>query len=591
MKTFFKIVIGSLVGCLLAAFVLAMLGISLIGSVASLTEKQAPSVSGNTILKLTFSTPVTEQAREQLNFSQFSGASFSENPSLYSIVRAIDNAALDPRISFIYMKPDMPALTPAQAEEIRAALVRFRESGKAVVSYSNQMTDGGYYLASMADKVLFNAYGEVFMAGMSTSVMFFKEAMDKLGIDVQLIRHGRYKAAGESFIQSEISPANREQNEEMVNSMWSETVRKIAFSRGFSEGEYNGWLDNLELTDAASLLERGLVDQLCYRDELEDYICSLAGADDAKGLKFIDVEDYAKLPGRTSRSRDKIAIVYCDGELVVEEGMQGTVAASSTAATLAEVRRDSTVKAVVLRVNSPGGSSLAAEMINRELGLLKEVKPVIASFGDYAASGGYWISARADKIFTDNATLTGSVGVFSIIPAFGRALRSKLGINVVSINSNRHSDILSMMDTFDEEETSYMLRNVEKVYADFTALVAEGRSMSVEVVDSLGQGRVWSGADAVRIGFADQRGGLRDAVLYAQTVAGLDDGEFRITEYPRVKSTVEKIMETVSTTGAGTSSGLSADPLGIIGNAYSYLRKTGKPQIYARMPYIYDFAR
>lgn len=568
-----------------------MLGISLIGSVASLTQKQAPSISGNAILRLTFSTPITEQAREQLNFSQFSGASFNENPSLYSIIRAIDDAAGDPRISFIYMKPEMPALTPAQAEEIRAALLRFRESGKAVVSYSNQMTDSGYYLASMADKVLFNAYGEVFMAGISTSVMFFKDALDKLGIDVQLIRHGKYKAAGESFIQSDISPENRKQNEDMVDSMWSETVKEIASSRGFSAEDYNRWLDNLELTDAASLLERGLVDQLCYRDELEEYICSLAGADDADGLDFIDVEDYAKMAEHTSRQRNRIAVVYCDGELVVEEGMQGTVAASTITKALADVRRDSTVKAVVLRVNSPGGSSLAAEMINRELGLLKEVKPVIASFGDYAASGGYWISARADKIFTDNATLTGSVGVFSIIPAFGRALSSKVGINVVTVNSNRHSDILSMMDTFDEEETAYMLRNVEKVYADFTELVADGRSMSVEQVDSLGQGRVWAGRDAVKIGFADERGGLRDAVLYAQAVAGLDDGEFRITEYPRVKSTMEKIMETISTTGSGTASVLSADPLRLIGNAYSYLKKTGKPQIYARMPYIYDFGR
>lgn len=591
MKTFFKIVIGSLVGCLLAAIVLTMLGISLIGSVASLTQKQAPSISGNAILRLTFTTPITEQAREQLNFSQFSGASFNENPSLYSIIRAIDDAAGDPRISFIYMKPEMPALTPAQAEEIRAALLRFRESGKAVVSYSNQMTDSGYYLASMADKVLFNAYGEVFMAGISTSVMFFKDALDKLGIDVQLIRHGKYKAAGESFIQSDISPENRKQNEDMVDSMWSETVKEIASSRGFSAEDYNRWLDNLELTDAASLLERGLVDQLCYRDELEEYICSLAGADDADGLDFIDVEDYAKMAERTSRQRNRIAVVYCDGELVVEEGMQGTVAASTITKALADVRRDSTVKAVVLRVNSPGGSSLAAEMINRELGLLKEVKPVIASFGDYAASGGYWISARADKIFTDNATLTGSVGVFSIIPAFGRALSSKVGINVVTVNSNRHSDILSMMDTFDGEETAYMLRNVEKVYADFTELVADGRSMSVEQVDSLGQGRVWAGRDAVKIGFADERGGLRDAVLYAQAVAGLDDGEFRITEYPRVKSTMEKIMETISTTGSGTASVLSADPLRLIGNAYSYLKKTGKPQIYARMPYIYDFGR
>lgn len=595
MKTFWKIVFGSLIGCFLSTIVLWILGIGLIGSLMSGSAVQKPE--NGTILCLDFNTPVAEQVTEKFGFDPLgSGFSYGESVSVRSLVSAIDRAAGDAAVKAMYIKPNDPMISLCQAEEIRAALVRFRESGKPVISYSNQMTGIGYYLASVADKVLFNEAGDVYMAGMSTSVMFFKDALDKLGIDVQLIRHGKYKSAGETFTKNDMSAENRLQNQEMINSLWSAMVEGITSSRDFTAEQFNSWIDNLELSDAEALAERGVVDELCDRDGLEKYICTIAEVEDPDDLKIMSVENYiASSAPKGQGAKDKIAIVYCDGEIMVEPGMDGTVSGSAIASTLAELRRDSTVKAVVIRVNSPGGSAIGAELINNELGRLKAVKPVIASYGDYAASGGYWLSARADRIFTDNMSVTGSVGAFSIIPAFGRALKEKVGVNVVNINSNRHSDILSAMDKFDDEEFAFMLKNVEKVYSDFTSIVAEGRSMDVARVDSLGQGRIWTGKEALEIGFADELGGIADAVAYAEIAAGLVKDGYNIVEYPVVMTPAERLMESlaVARAYAGThpdlKSGTADGILGNIGRAYYGLRKCSKPQVYARIPYVYVF--
>ncbi len=591
MKTFWKIVFGSMLGALMAIAVMAALGISLVGSLATIAPKHAAKPSGNTILRIGFATPTAERGSEKFYFSRSGGASLASTISLYSMVRAIDAAASDDAVSFIYITPDMPELSMSQAEEVRAALGRFRNAGKAVVSYCNTMYDESYYLASVADRVMFNPCGEVMMVGTGTSVLFFKDALDKLGIDVQLIRHGKYKSAGESFVRSDISGDNLEQNRAMVRSLQTSRSLEIAASRGFSADDYNRWIDNLELTDAESLLSNGLVDQLCHLDSLEAYLCQLAGEEDADDLDIIDIEDYAASVSGNNRSHDKIAVVYCDGELVTGAGMEGAVSCEEIDDILERLQKDSTVKAVVLRVNSPGGSALGAEMINHRLSLVQEVKPVIASYGDYAASGGYWISARADKIYTDNTSLTGSIGAFSLIPSFGKALKGKLGVNVVGITSNSHGGMLSMIDPLDEKETAFFQKEVERVYSQFTALVADGRSMSESEVDNLGQGRVWTGKDAIEAGLADACGGLVDAIAYAEAVTGLTDGDYRVVEYPVVKTAAEKIMESISQvrTQAGAAKAVGDNPLRALESAYSGLRTASRPQVYARMPYVYLF--
>ena len=588
MKTFWKIFFGSLLAFLVASILTMILFFSVLGAMIGSSSKSPEPIVRESILKLDFLTPVAEQSQESFTWNQLAGPNFASSVSLYDYVRAIDRAAEDPAIKFIYMTPDQPVLSQSQSEEIRAALLRFRASGKAIVSYCNQMTDGGYYLASVADKVFMNSYGDAVMAGMSSSMIFFKDALDRLGINVQLIRHGKYKSAGETFVKNDISPENREQNEVMLRSMWNAMVEDICASRDLDPVEYNRWIDRLELTDGVSLLARGMVDELLYETDVEEYLCSLMGVKKPEDLRFVDIGRYVgTLTEKVGRGvRDKIAVVYCDGEIVVA-GPDGTLAGEQMARTLAKIRRDDNIKAVVLRVNSPGGSAQGAEMINHELGLLKEAKPVIASYGDYAASGGYWISARADKIYTNRSTLTGSIGVFSLIPNFGNALRKKVGVNIVSINTHRHSGILSLMEPLDATEQAYMSQMTERVYSDFTALVAEGRRMPVEKVDELGQGRVWTGSDAVERGLADEIGTLVDAIDYAAVAAGLESGSYRVVEYPEVKDLVSRLRESFSKTR--TTLEAAADPVAALEKSYARLRKEHRAQVYARLPWVYSF--
>ena len=587
MKTFWKIFFGALLAFLVASILSMLIFFGILGTMFGGTSQKPQPLTRETILRLDFNIPVDEQSADSFQWNPLAGPNLASSVSLYNYVRAIDRAAEDPAIKFIYMTPDQPVLSQCQSEEIRAALQRFRASGKAVVSYSNQMTDGGYYLASVADKVFMNSYGDAVMTGKSSSMVFFKDALDRLGINVQLIRHGKYKSAGETFVKTDISPENREQNEVMLRSMWNAMVEDICASRGLDPEAYNRWIDRLELTDGPSLLAHGLVDELLFETEVQDYLCSLMGVAKAKDLRFVDIDRYANsLTGKNTRSHDKIAVVYCSGEIVVD-GPEGTLAGQQMARTLAEIRNDESVKAVVLRVNSPGGAAQGAEMINHEIGLLKEVKPVIASYGDYAASGGYWISARADKIYTNRSTLTGSIGVFSLIPNFGNALRKKVGVNIVNINTHRHSGIMSLMEPLDAAEQAYMSQMTERVYSDFTALVAEGRRMPVEKVDELGQGRVWTGSDAVERGLADEIGTLTDAIDYAAVAAGLESDSYRVVEYPEVKNLMARLMESFSKTRASLET--LADPVAALEKSYARLRRENRAMVYARLPWIYSF--
>ena len=610
MKPFGKIIAGSAIGFVIASIVIGLIKLfsllAIVGIAASAgsTAKTAKA-TGPGILKIDFTTPVTEQATETFGVagSTPGAMALGMNTSIpvYSMVKAIERAAEDPNIKFIYMTPEDPGTTMsmATAEEVRRALVKFRESGKPIVSYSTMMTGEAYYLASVADKILFNTYGDPMIFGMSSGVIFFKDALDKLGIEMQLIRHGKYKAAGEQFTKNDLTPENREQNQAMIDALWDGWAEDIAASRDFTKEQFNSWLDNLDICNAQSLVDKGLVDQLAYQDEVDEYLCKLFGVDDTEDLNFTDIATYASTAVKDShKAKNKIAVVYANGEIMVDTPADNAISGIKLAADLAEIRKDESIKAVVLRVNSPGGAAQGAEMINRELGLLKAEKPVIASYGDYAASGGYWISARADKIFCDKSTLTGSIGVFSMIPSFGKALRNKAGVNIVAVNSNKHSDIYSMMRPLDANETKYMEDAIEKVYTDFTSIVAEGRGMSVEAVDSLGQGRVWAGSDALEAGLVDECGGLVDAIRYAEQIAGFDEGYCKIVEYPAVKTTYEKLMEGFGNAKAAvkamTSSGkiskkVKDNPVPAFEAAYSTLQEENMPRTWARMPYIFEF--
>ena len=487
------------------------------------------------VLKIDFNNPVQERIVSGVSsinvMSLLDG--MSTPVTMLSYVQAIDAAAQDKNIGMIYMTPDNISAGVAQVEEIRAALERFRKTGKPVVAYCRKLGTQSYYLASVADKVVLDPASESFITGISSMHFFLKDILDVLHVDMQLIRHGKYKAAGEMYTRSSSSPENRQQNEELLGAMWKSMSAQVVASRNFSADDLNGWIDNLDLCTAQDFKDKGLVDETWYIDEMEKYLCEQSGAEKIEDVSFVKINKYASKLKKGSR-KNRIAIIYADGD-IVDDGSDADVVGPKLASVIRKVREDKKVKAVVLRVNSPGGSAQAAEAIRRELQLLRAQKPVIMSLGDYAASGGYWISAESDQIFIDNATVTGSIGVFALIPNLGDVAGKVLKVNVETTNTSAHSDMMTAMRKLSDEEVAFIEKQIEKVYDDFTSIVSNGRGMKKDEVDAIGQGRVWSGLDALSIGLADRNGGLQDAIAYAAEKAGLNKDDYRLDLYPEVK--------------------------------------------------------
>lgn len=483
------------------------------------------------VLKIDFKNPIAERHVGGSSLDIMSMIKGSPSTvTLLSYVKAIDAAAEDKNIGMIYMTPDNISAGMAQMEEIRSALERFKKSGKPIIAYCNNLSNGVYYIASVADKIILDPASESMLTGVATQQIFLKDILDALHVDMQLIRHGKYKAAGEMYTRSNSSAENRLQNEALINSIWNSMTEQIADSRSFSQQDLFGFIENLDLCVAQDFKAKGLVDETWYKDEVEKYLCEQNGAKTISEVGFVKINKYASKLKKGKR-KNRIAVVYADGE-IVGSGSDADIVGVKMAATLKKVREDKKVKAVVFRVNSPGGSAQAAEAIRREIQLLKDEKPVIVSFGDYAASGGYWISAEADQIFTDNTTLTGSIGVFSLIPNLGNTVHDILKVNIETVGTSSHSDIANGMRKLSEDEVEYFQKQIEAIYNDFTSIVARGRKMEVERVDEIGQGRVWSGADALTIGLADRKGGLRDAIDFAAEKAGLAKEDYRINQYP-----------------------------------------------------------
>ncbi len=486
------------------------------------------------VLKIDFKNPIAERKSGGSSMDLMSIVNGTPGSvTLLSYISAIDAAAQDKNIGMIYMTPENVSCGTAQLEELRAALERFRKAGKPIVAYCENFSNGSYYLASVADKVILDPASESMITGVGTQMIFLKDVLDALGVDVQLIRHGKYKAAGEMYTRSEASPENRLQNEVLVGSIWKTISTQIAASRGCTPEQFNQWVENLDMIHAADYKDKGLVDETWYKDEVDKYLAEQNGVSKISEVSFVKINKYASKLKKGSR-KNKIAVVYADGE-IVNSGSDADIVGSKMANTLRKVRDDKKVKAVVFRVNSPGGSAQAAEAIRHELQLLRAEKPVIVSFGDYAASGGYWISAESDYIFSDYNTLTGSIGVFGLIPSVGNAIRKNLKVNIETVGTTSHSDMMSGMRKLNDQEVKYIQRQIEKIYDDFTSLVSNGRGMSKDSVDAIGQGRVWSGSDAIRIGLVDKQGGIQDAIDYAAQKVGLSKEDYRLSIYPVAK--------------------------------------------------------
>ena len=539
----------------------------------------------NAILKIDLSQPLAEQGGEKFNFNPLAGsASMATSVSLLSAVRALEVAATDPQIRFVYLKADGLTMDIAQAEELRAALKQFRESGKPVIAYSQTLSAGNYYLASVADKVILNAYGDVMISGMSSELMYYKDLIDHLGIDIQLIRHGKYKSAGEPYIKSEMSAENKEQYETMLGTIWSTIADAVAESRDFTAEQFNEWIDNLSVTNAEAAKEKGLVDELWYDDQVREYFQTLCDVKKVKDLKYVGLKDYAAAKVKPNvRAKEKIAVIYADGQIVMDDKGTGNIG-NNFAREIAKARQDSSVKAVVFRVNSPGGSVQASAAIEHEIALLKACKPVVASYGGYAASGGYWISCGADKIFSDKTTLTGSIGVFGLIPSFGKALKKNVHLNVYEVSTHKHGSLASGMSPLDPEEEAFMQKHIDATYEDFVSRVAAGRSLTTEAVDAIAQGRVWAGGDAIKIGLVDELGGLTDALRYAATLAGLDN--YQTVEYPAVVPVYDQLLASMNETGTEQDIRSTSMPDAAARTA-SWLLGLDGPEVVARMPEIH----
>ena len=576
MKEFVKWVLAVLCGLFVWGIVKALMFIMMIGSMASSSAAIASSGSTTVLPKegvmlVDMSrTLLAEQSAgdDPMRFLQ-SGEMYDQ-VGILDAVNAIRKAAEDPAVKMILLKTDN-ASNVTYLEEFRKALTDFRKSGKAVVAYGEAFTSGSYYLASVADKIYSTSHhgGNVMMLGVSGRMMFLKDLLDRLGINYQLIRHGKYKSAGEMYIKNSASPENMEQNQEMVASIWETIGRETAESRGISKDSLDLFIDRLMLNLPEDLVAHGLVDELLDVEGYKAKIASLAGKDNYKDVKFFSLSEYVSAKVKENFSaKKKIAVIYADGS-IVEEGTDNDIVGKRFAALLAQARADSTVKAVVFRVNSPGGTVLASGKIKEEVDLTRAVKPVIASYGSYAASGGYWISNSCDRIFSDATTLTGSLGVFGMIPEASKALKDKLHVGTYSAKSHKHADMMQLTRPFDQAEYNFMLRSIETIYDKFTSLVAEGRGLEKSRVDEIGQGRVWTGADALEIGLVDEIGTLEDAINYAASAIGAQD--VCVMEYPKPLTGMELFLASIGQT-----------------TEHDYVKafaKMTEPQVVARMPW------
>lgn len=581
MKSFFKMLLASFLGVIIAMIFGFLL---LLGTISAFLSFQSEpvEVKPNSILKISLDSPIVDRASSD-PFDGLDLMSLSIQPSigLNDILKSIDRAKSDPNIKGIYLDLTTVLAQPATVEEIRQALTSFRESGKFIVSYSDSYSQLGYYLGSVADKIYLNPFGDFGLYGMRSEVMFYKGLLDKLGVDMQIIRHGKFKSAVEPFILEKMSPENREQIMAFMGSIWNHILETISTARNISVDDLNKMANNLEFNSAEDAKNKGFVDELMYKDEIIAELCKYTNKTSEKDLRIVTLSDYTKSPDKSAKySKNKIAVIYAQGEISQGEG-NGGIKSTDLSRTIREARTDTTIKAIVFRVNSPGGDAQASEIIARELELAKQVKPVVISMGNLAASGGYWISTPGDIIFANRTTITGSIGVFGQIPNIQKGLKDIAGISVDVAKTNSHADMMTIYRPLDPVEKEHIQKMVENIYSKFITKVSTFRGMTASAVDSIGQGRVWSGSNALEIGLIDRFGGLNEAIQYAIELSGVS--EYRIVELPKAKNTIDQLLSMMSTKIKGQ---FNKGEIERAFERYDYILKAiEKPSIQARLPY------
>lgn len=550
---FFKYVLASLLALMLFCTIGVFIMVGLVGSAMSSGE-QSTAIVGKHVLELKLNRPIQDQA-EQNPLEAFDIPGISDNMpiGLNQILNVISSAKNDANIQGIYLNIDGFSAGAATLSEIRNALEDFKSSGKKVFAYAEVFSQKAYYLASVANHISLHPEGGMELKGLATQIMFYKDFMKKLGVQPQVIRHGKFKSAVEPFMLDKMSEANLKQTSKLLDSVWESFAKSIAKSRQISTENLDALVEGFVIQSPEDAKKHKLVDALFYKNEFEKLLeTELEDSD----VKFVKLDKYHNSL-HPKMSKDKVAVIYAEGQIISGKSKKGSMGDKTIVKAIRKARKNSHIKAVVLRVNSPGGSALASDVMWKELQLLKEEKPLVISMGDLAASGGYYIACLGDKIFAQENTITGSIGVFGLMFEMEELLKDKLELHIDQYKTHQYADMGTMTRPLSTDERDIIQNSVKRVYGTFTKNVADGRSLSIDSVDAIGQGRVWAGADALQIGLVDEIGGLTDALEEAAKLASLD--AYSIREFPQPEDDFSSILNGFSGI-LMSESGINANP-------------------------------
>lgn len=542
MKEFLRSTLATITGVLICGFIFIILGVTMLAGFVASSESET-LVMPNSVFTLELKGTVQERYQPS-PVDQF----FEDQISTYGledILNSIQKAKEDEQIKGIYLHTGALACSTASLQAIHRALADFKQSGKFLIAYADMYTQGGYYLASVADKVIVNPVGSLSWHGLASETMFLKDFLAKIGVKMQIFRVGTYKSAVEPMTNTEMSPANREQTQAFLESIWRSIVSDVAASRNISVDSLNLLADqNMDLRPAEDYVRCGLADTLMYKDEVLSYLKSLAGLTEEDNLQTLSLDEMTRVKSVTpkSKTRDVVAVYYAYGEIDNSSSYNEGINSEKVAKDLRDLRKDKNVKAVVLRVNSPGGSAYGSEQIWREVTLLKAEKPVVVSMGDYAASGGYYISCAANKIVAEPTTLTGSIGIFGMMPDASELLTNKLGLHFDGVKTHKMADMGSMSRPFNAEESALMQQMVNQGYALFTKRCAEGRNIPLEELCKIAEGRVWTGSMAKELKLVDELGGLDTAIQLAAELGKVKD--YKLKSYPTKQDFLTELLNT-----------------------------------------------
>ena len=587
MKSFVKYTFATVVGIFITLIIFSVISIVSVAGMIATQGVTAPIKEGS-ILRIDMAGELTERADEN-PFAALLG-DMAATQSLEDALLALKKAAKSDKIKGVFLCGSSLATQPAMAQELRQALLEFKKSGKWIVAYGDSYSKTAYYLASVADSILLNPEGVVEFNGMATELMFYKDVMDKLGIKMQVFKVGTYKSAVEPFIASEMSPANREQVTSYLTSIWNNMLQEVAESRHMDASRLNTLADTQTAFSTPGMsLNNGLVDALCYMDQVKTILQNKCGLDEDEELTFASVTDVAKSETLDEKVDKQVAVYYAYGEIVQTPatGLGQTapqIVGTKMIDDLQKLRQDDDVKAVVIRVNSPGGSAFASEQIWREVCLLKEKKPVIISMGGLAASGGYYISCAANRIFAEPTTLTGSIGIFGMVPDVSELITKKIGLKFDVVKTNEMADLGTMSRPINQAEGAQLQHMINRGYDLFTQRVADGRGISQDSVKVIAEGRVWTGEQGLKIGLVDELGNLDQAVAYAAQQAQLQ--KYRTVAYPAPENPFEQLLNTQK------DGYLSSQLRSIMGEGYDAITFMSNIQtmdrVQARIPYIFN---